>query len=105
MGGFEKELRFIPDSEDDTDAFAQVATITNTSDRIVRVVAKGLYSLTVETMYTEHGQYKWHQDAVFLGIDELLEMAKVVSAYKAQKEEKERQEDEERRERQKTQET
>ena len=86
---FEEEVRFIPDSSDDPKAFVQVATITNESERIVRVVAKGLYSLTIEVMYKEHNSYQWHNDLLNIGIDELLTMAKAVKKYKEVKEKEE----------------
>ena len=87
--GFVEELRFIPDNEDDPKAFVQVATITNTSERIVRVVAKGLYSLKIEVMYLVMGQYKWEVETLNIGIEELESMAKVVAVYVKEKEKEE----------------
>jgi Iap family predicted aminopeptidase len=84
---FEKECRFIPDSEDDPKAFVQVATITNTSQRIVRVVCKGLYSLTIEVMNVEHGRYQWTEEHCHIGIDELLTMAKAIKTLPEEEEE------------------
>ena len=75
---FETELRFIPDNEDDPKAFVKVATITNNSERIVRVVAKGTYSLIIEVMYQMPGQYGWVTEKVWIGVEELKAMAKVV---------------------------
>ena len=82
---FEEECRFIPDSKDDPKAFVQVATITNESQRIVRVVAKGLYSLTIEVMYCEPGRYQWHTETLNIGIDELIIMVKAVEIYAKQR--------------------
>jgi len=86
---FEEEVRFIPDSKDDPKAFVKVATITNESERIVRVVAKGLYSLTIEVMYCDIGRYEWHTQSVSIGIDELLTMAKAVEVYEKDREKEE----------------
>lgn len=86
---FEEEVRFIPDSKDDPKAFVKVATITNESERIVRVVAKGLYSLTLEVLYCETGRYQWHTETLSIGIDELLTMAKAVEVYVKQREKEE----------------
>jgi hypothetical protein len=92
---FEEEVRFIPDSKDDPKAFVKVATITNTSQRIVRVVAKGLYSLSLEVIYCEPGRYEWHTETLNIGIEELLIMAKVVEKYVKKREQEEKEEEEE----------
>jgi len=88
------EVRFIPDSKDDPKAFVKVATITNEAQRIVRVVAKGLYSLSLEVMYCEPGRYQWHTETLSIGIDELLTMAKAVEVYAKQREKEEKEEEE-----------
>lgn len=89
---FEEEVIFIPDSKDDPKAFVQVATITNESERIVRVVAKGLHSLTIEVMYLMPGAYQWHNEHVHIGIDELLTMAKAVEVYEVERKKQEEEE-------------
>lgn len=79
--GFVEECRFIPDSKDDPKAFVKVATIVNESERIVRVVAKGIYAVTIETMYCEKGRYQWHTETISLGIDEVIAIGKAVNTY------------------------
>lgn len=56
----------------------KVATITDESERIVRVVAKGNYSLAIETLYCPHDHYEWQAQHVYLGQEELLSIAEAV---------------------------
>lgn len=60
--------------EDEQNDFIKVATITNQSDRIVRLVAKGTHSFTIETLYCSLGQYQWNAEHVFVGREEIEQM-------------------------------
>jgi hypothetical protein len=61
------------------DDFVKVATITNESERIVRVVSKGHFSFTIETLYCEIGKYQWQHSSVYLGREEIAEIAAAVA--------------------------
>jgi len=91
---FEDEVRFIPDSSDDPKAFVKVATIINTAERIVRVVAKGLYSMQIEVMYYEIGRYQWHTETISLGVEEAIVIGNSVRTYAKEREAEEEAEEE-----------
>jgi hypothetical protein len=76
-------MTFVTDPNND---FIKVLTVTNESERMVRLIARGNYSLTIEVFRCEMGRYEWHQESVYVGKEELLAMADALRALPTEKE-------------------
>jgi hypothetical protein len=76
-------MTFVTDPNND---FIKVLTVTNESERMVRLVAKGNYWLTLEVFRCERGRYEWSQDSVHIDKEELLAMADAIRALPTEKE-------------------
>ena len=68
------KVDLITDEHNDS---VQVATITNNSERIIRLIVKGGHSLTIDTTYLLPQQYQWSFESVHIGLEELVEMGKI----------------------------
>lgn len=70
-------MNFVTDPNSD---FVKVLTVTNESERMVRLVLKGNYSLTLEVFYCQLGRYEWHAEQVHVGREELEAMVDALRA-------------------------
>lgn len=66
---------FVADENSDD---IKVATITNNSQRIVRLVVKFGYSFTIESASMHHAAYEWINQYIHLGKEEILAMAEAI---------------------------
>lgn len=75
-------IPFVPDPQNDA---IEVATILNISERVIRVIMKADFAVTVEVMRCEMGRYEWSMETIHVGEDELIAIGDALRARRAKR--------------------